>query len=210
MTEMSPAEEVFFAALDKATPAERAAYLDMACADNPALRERVEKLLAAHPRVGSFLEPPPADDSTGTFSAEGEAAGAPHKITGTIAQNDPPPAAAGRAVVAASEAIAGTLIAGKYKLLQKQVLVDGTVVGTFNNLSSTAYTQLSTSSFTVTAGLHTVTFQGTNLHGGDNTVFIDQVSVVQPPPAPSLADLLVADETLNDRIDALFSGSASY
>ena len=70
-----------------------------------------------------------------------------------------------------------------------QVLVDGTVVGTFNNLSSTAYTQLSTSSFTVTAGFHTVTFQGTNLNGGDNTVFLDQVSVVQPPPTPSLAAL---------------------
>ncbi|MBX9625723.1 MAG: hypothetical protein K2X82_18120 [Gemmataceae bacterium] len=57
MTEMSPAEEVFFAALEKA-PADRSAYLDAACADNPALRARVEKLLAAHPKVGGFLEPP--------------------------------------------------------------------------------------------------------------------------------------------------------
>ena len=38
MTEMSPVEAVFFAALEKATPAERAAYLDRACADNPDLR----------------------------------------------------------------------------------------------------------------------------------------------------------------------------
>jgi len=56
MSEMSPAEEVFFAALEKATPAERAAYLDEACASQPALRARVKKLLAAHPRVGGFLE----------------------------------------------------------------------------------------------------------------------------------------------------------
>jgi hypothetical protein len=46
MTEMSPGEEVFFAALEKATPAERAAYLDQACAGNPALRAQVEKMLA--------------------------------------------------------------------------------------------------------------------------------------------------------------------
>ena len=40
---------------------------------------------------------------------------------------------------------------------------------------------LETSSFTVPAGTHTVTFQGTNLRGGDNTVFIDAVVVYQQP-----------------------------
>jgi hypothetical protein len=58
MSAMSPAEQVFFAALEKGSPAEQAAYLDEACAGNPALRARVEKLLAAHPRVGSFLQSP--------------------------------------------------------------------------------------------------------------------------------------------------------
>jgi hypothetical protein len=67
-----------------------------------------------------------------------------------------------------------------------QVLVDGKVVGTFNNLSGTAYTTLTTSSFTVTAGTHTVTIQGTNLNGGDNTAFIDQVALTQQ--SSSLAD----------------------
>ena len=62
-----------------------------------------------------------------------------------------------------------------------QVLVDGAAVGTFNNLASTAYAQLTTSTFTVTAGVHTVTFQGTDLNGGDNTVFLDQVTINQPP-----------------------------
>src|SRR5688500_16528691 len=61
MTEMSPAEEVFFAALDKRSVAEQAAYLDAACGGNPALRARVEKLLAAHPRVGDFLQPEPGE-----------------------------------------------------------------------------------------------------------------------------------------------------
>jgi hypothetical protein len=58
-----------------------------------------------------------------------------------------------------------------------QVLIDGDVVGTFNNLTGTAYTSLTTSSFTVTGGTHTMTFRGTNIYGGDNTMFVDQVAV---------------------------------
>ncbi len=96
MTEMSPAEEVFFAALEKATPAEQAAYLDEACAGNPALRGRVEKLLAARPRVGSFLESRAAQDVTGTYSTDEKSA-----------------------VSDASSAVAGTVVASKYKLLEQ-------------------------------------------------------------------------------------------
>jgi hypothetical protein len=59
-----------------------------------------------------------------------------------------------------------------------RVLVDGAVEGTFNTLKGTAYAALATGSFTLTAGSHIVTFQGTNA-AGDNTVFIDQV-VVNP------------------------------
>src|SRR5262245_35942565 len=61
MSDRSPAEDIFFAALEKASPAERTAYLDEACAGNEALRRRVEALLAAHPRVGQFLERPVAE-----------------------------------------------------------------------------------------------------------------------------------------------------
>jgi serine/threonine protein kinase len=57
----SSAEVVFFAALDKGTPAEQAAYLDEACAGNEALRRRVEALLAAHRKAGRFLERPIAE-----------------------------------------------------------------------------------------------------------------------------------------------------
>jgi WD40 repeat protein/serine/threonine protein kinase/tetratricopeptide (TPR) repeat protein len=52
---MSPAETVFFAALAKVDPAERAAYLDEACGSDADLRRRVDRLLAAYPLVGSFL-----------------------------------------------------------------------------------------------------------------------------------------------------------
>src|SRR5438132_9299605 len=53
---MSPAEAVFFAALAKVDPAERAAYLNEACGTDTELRRRVDRLLAAHPEVGSFLQ----------------------------------------------------------------------------------------------------------------------------------------------------------
>src|SRR4051794_16920072 len=55
-TPESPVESIFFAALAKESPQERAAYLDEACGGDQDLRQRVERLLKAHPRVGSFLE----------------------------------------------------------------------------------------------------------------------------------------------------------
>jgi eukaryotic-like serine/threonine-protein kinase len=61
MNNRSLAEDVFFAALEKPDPAERAAYLDEACAGNESLRRRVEVMLAAHPQVGQFLERPIAE-----------------------------------------------------------------------------------------------------------------------------------------------------
>src|SRR5262249_17144859 len=58
MNSPSPLEAIFFAALERSTPQARAAYLDEACAGDPDLRWRVEKLLAAQARAGSFLEQP--------------------------------------------------------------------------------------------------------------------------------------------------------
>jgi WD40 repeat protein len=58
MTEWSPAEAIFFAALEKTTAADRAAFLDEACGSDDALRCLVERLLAGHPQVGDFLERP--------------------------------------------------------------------------------------------------------------------------------------------------------
>ncbi len=52
----SRVESIFFAALQKESPEERAAYLDEACAGDEDLRRRVEALLGAHPRLGSFLK----------------------------------------------------------------------------------------------------------------------------------------------------------
>ncbi|HEY1376211.1 MAG TPA: hypothetical protein VGF55_05425, partial [Gemmataceae bacterium] len=52
--------ELFIAALPIGDLAERAAYLDRACAGDPALRQRVDALLAAFDRAGTFLQHPAA------------------------------------------------------------------------------------------------------------------------------------------------------
>jgi len=51
-------EEIFNTAREKRTEAERSAYLDEACRDNPELRRRVEKLLRAHDAAAGFLKEP--------------------------------------------------------------------------------------------------------------------------------------------------------
>jgi eukaryotic-like serine/threonine-protein kinase len=54
-------QSIFIEALEKEDPAERAAFLDEACADDPALRQRIEKLLERHQQAGAFLQPSDAD-----------------------------------------------------------------------------------------------------------------------------------------------------
>src|SRR6266851_5507811 len=51
-------DSIFLAAVEKSTDAERSAYLDGACGSDQGLRERVERLLAAHGKDSSFLESP--------------------------------------------------------------------------------------------------------------------------------------------------------
>src|SRR5262245_14368360 len=92
MTEMSPAEAIFFAALEKPTAEDRVAYLDEACGGDPDLRRRVERLLAAHPEVGSCLEPP-------------------SHLTRIVAR--PPESGPCAPVIEA-----GVVLAGRYKLLE--------------------------------------------------------------------------------------------
>jgi serine/threonine-protein kinase len=53
-------DSIFLAAAEKATAEEQAVYLDQACGADRVLRERVERLLAARPKVSSFLEAPAA------------------------------------------------------------------------------------------------------------------------------------------------------
>jgi eukaryotic-like serine/threonine-protein kinase len=47
--------EIFMAALERSTPAERAAYLDGACGEDVELRAKIGELLSAHELAGGFL-----------------------------------------------------------------------------------------------------------------------------------------------------------
>lgn len=61
----SKVKEIFCAALEKKTAAERSAYLDGACMGNDKLRGQVEALLKAHDAAGNkFLKEPAGVDIT--------------------------------------------------------------------------------------------------------------------------------------------------
>ena len=51
-------ESIFIAALEKEDDAERAAFLDQACAGDEALRQRIERLLRRHEQTDSLLDAP--------------------------------------------------------------------------------------------------------------------------------------------------------
>jgi Flp pilus assembly protein TadD/tRNA A-37 threonylcarbamoyl transferase component Bud32 len=61
MTTPAALEDIFLTALEKANAAQRSAYLDEACRDQPDLRREVERLLSAHREIGGFLESPPTE-----------------------------------------------------------------------------------------------------------------------------------------------------
>jgi serine/threonine protein kinase len=83
--------DIFSAALELRSSEERARYLDQACGDNRELRRRIEELLASHAQAASFMNAP------------AHAAGSPSPaVTSADAPVELP----------------GTLIAGKYKLVE--------------------------------------------------------------------------------------------
>ena len=64
----------------------------------------------------------------------------------------------------------------KYPSESIDILVDGTQVGTVTP-GSTSYGHYETSSFTVSAGPHTIEFMGVDPSGGDCTAFVDNVQL---------------------------------
>jgi eukaryotic-like serine/threonine-protein kinase len=93
--------EVFKNSLRIATPTERAAYLDEACANQPLLRAGVAELLRLHAADSGFLE---------------------HPATSLGATEELPRAAGASGDQRAAHSLAeqpGTLIAGRYKLLEE-------------------------------------------------------------------------------------------
>ena len=76
MPDTNPGLVTLFAeALERTDPADRAAYLDGACAGDAALRRRVEALLAAHDGTSRFLEPDGTSVSEPAPAATEEATG---------------------------------------------------------------------------------------------------------------------------------------
>ena len=66
------------------------------------------------------------------------------------------------------------------------VTVNGVAVGSFNpGPNATSYVNY-TAAFAATAATETVAFVGTDLAGGDNTVFIDNVRITAPPMVPTV------------------------
>ncbi len=88
--------DLFAAAIGVADPGERAALLERECAGRPDLRQRLDQLLAAHFRPNALLDQAEPEHS--------HTLDAPGSTTGSIPT--------------AAEAV-GTVIAGRYKLLQQ-------------------------------------------------------------------------------------------
>jgi non-specific serine/threonine protein kinase/serine/threonine-protein kinase len=82
-------EAVFSEALTRQSPVERAAYLDRICAGDSRLRQRVERLLAALPDMGSFLGTPAVEAVATAFQPLTESAGTqigPYKLLQQIGE----------------------------------------------------------------------------------------------------------------------------
>lgn len=61
-----------------------------------------------------------------------------------------------------------------------KVKVDGVQVGSVITPTNAGYTTYDSVPFTVSAGNHTITLEGYNPAGNDNTVFVDQLKIVKP------------------------------
>src|SRR5262245_1877821 len=77
-TDTPDLDTLFCAAIEIAAAEGRAAYLARACAHDPGLRERVERLVWAHFQAGSFLEEPAlGPGATGAVAPAPEGSPAP-------------------------------------------------------------------------------------------------------------------------------------
>jgi len=78
--------EIFTAALNQGSPAQRAAYLDGACGGDAALRQRVECLLAEHEQLGNFMEVTSAAAPTDHSAEHSGARIGPYKLLQQIGE----------------------------------------------------------------------------------------------------------------------------
>jgi cell surface hyaluronidase len=145
-----------------------------------------------------------AYDPPGTPWSFVGSAGVADGESGFTSGNPPPPAGEQVAFLQTTGSFSQTIpgwAAGNYRVLfwaaqrgnlalqrqDFQVLIDGAVVGTFTP-TSIGFGQYATDAFVATDGPHTVTFQGLNTAGGDNTALVDLVSIVQLTSLTALTD----------------------
>jgi hypothetical protein len=179
--------------------------LDTAGGDNTAFVDGVQLAAAPAPELGDagFESPAVGSGSFGAFQygpagtpwTFAGGAGISGDGSGFTAGNPHAPEGSQVAFLQGTGSISQTvanLAAGTYRLTFQaaqrgnfqasrqdfRVLVDGAVVGTFTP-AGTGYAGLTTAAFTVAAGAHTVTFQGLDSAGGDNTAFIDNIRLIQ-------------------------------
>src|SRR5262245_23719688 len=95
--------DIFVAAIAVADPAERAAFLERACADQPELRARLAALLAAHIGNASPIDRPPAEAAAFAHTAS---------VASFASMETSPEGQPGRR----REEI-GTVLAGRYQLV---------------------------------------------------------------------------------------------
>ena len=135
MSSASQVESIFFAALEKKTPSELAAYLDQACGHDAGLRRGVERLLRAHPKAADFLgeaivdRPESKTDETASGALAGpeteatpDAGAVPRDLDVTGLHTPRPDGDAAPASVTLefrSDAKPNFLIAGRYTLQEK-------------------------------------------------------------------------------------------
>ncbi len=137
-------------------------------------------------------------DPTGTIWSYSHGAGVTANGSGFTSNNPPAPEGAQVAFLQSTGSFSQsiTLGAGNYQISFQaaqragnhqnfNILVDGKSVGSFTPAGS-SYALSSTSTFTLTSGTHTITFQGVDSAGGDNTAFIDAVNLA--PVAPAVAN----------------------
>ena len=67
------------------------------------------------------------------------------------------------------------------------VLIDNVVVGSFSTVSNSNFAMESILNIVLTSGVHTLEFLGTDLNGGDETAFIDNVIRTQVPEPSTVA-----------------------
>lgn len=80
---------IFYEALDRKSPQERAAYLGVTCGEDTQLRANVERLLRAHQEAGGFLNRPEADQQATTDGSPMEHPGTqigPYKLLQVIGE----------------------------------------------------------------------------------------------------------------------------